>query len=103
MPDYVFDTTVLSNFAAVGYVDLLEQRYRGVAYTTVEVSDELRKGLKAGYAYLESILQGMERVDRGEWICILVPQLADERRLRAEFDDRLGTGEASCLALPISR
>ena len=28
MLDYVFDTTVLSNFAAAGCVDLLEQRYR---------------------------------------------------------------------------
>jgi hypothetical protein len=41
MPDYVFDATVLSNFAAAGHVGLLEQRYRGIAYTTVEVGDEL--------------------------------------------------------------
>ncbi|MBL7202553.1 MAG: hypothetical protein ISS56_20650 [Anaerolineae bacterium] len=103
MPDYIFDTTVLSNSAAVGYADLLEQRYRGKAYTTVEVSDELRKGVKAGYTYLESILQGMERVDQEDWIYILVPQSADERRLRAEFDDHLDAGEASCLALAVSR
>ena len=100
MPDYIFDTTVSSNFAAVGYADLLEQRYRGVAYTTVEVSDELRKGAKAGYTYLESILQGMERVDQEDWIYILVPQSADERRLRAEFDDHLDAGEACAWLWP---
>jgi hypothetical protein len=32
MPDYVFDTTVLSNFAAVGRLELLEERYRGTAW-----------------------------------------------------------------------
>ena len=103
MPDYVFDTTVLSNFAAAGRLDLLEKRYRGVAFTTIEVSDELRKGLKAGYAYLEPVLQRIETSDPDAWIDILVPQAAEERRLRAEFDDYLGAGEASCLALAISR
>jgi predicted nucleic acid-binding protein len=49
MPEYIFDTTVLSNLAAAKRLDLLEKRYRKVALTTVEVSDELRKGLQAGY------------------------------------------------------
>jgi len=102
MPDYVFDTTVLSNFAAVGRVGLLEQRYRGIAYTTVEVEDELRRGMKASYAYLQPILQGVEGADDA-WIRILVPQSAEEHRLRASFDDLLDAGEASCLALAISR
>ena len=103
MPDYVFDTTVLSNFAAAGRIDLLEQRYLGIAYTTVEVCDELRKGVKAGYAYLESVQQGMERANQGVWIGILVPEPTDEHRLRVEFDDHLDAGEASCLALAVSR
>jgi predicted nucleic acid-binding protein len=103
MPDYVFDTTVLSNFAAVGGLELLEKRYRGTAFTTVEVTDELRKGVKAGYAYLELILADIDRADQGGWIGVLVPESAYERRLRAEFDDRLGAGEASCLSLAVSR
>jgi predicted nucleic acid-binding protein len=103
MPDHIFDTTVLSNFAATGRLGLLKNRYRGTAYTTGEVSDELRKGVKAGYAYLGPILQGTEGSAPDEWIQILVPQSANERRLRAELGDRLGAGEASCLALAISR
>ena len=103
MPDYVFDTTVLSNFAAVGRLDLLERRYRGTAFTTLEVTDELRKGVKAGYAYLELVLADVDHEDQERWIGVLVPQSAHERRLRAEFDDRLGAGEASCLALAVSR
>ena len=41
MPDYIFDTTVLSNFASTGHIDLIGTRYAGVAYTTVEVADDL--------------------------------------------------------------
>jgi predicted nucleic acid-binding protein len=53
MPDYIFNTTALSNFAAARRLDLLKTRYRGIAFTTVEVSNELRKGVKAGYSYPE--------------------------------------------------
>jgi predicted nucleic acid-binding protein len=57
MPEYIFDTTVLSNFASAHRLDLLEGRYRGVVFTTLEVSNELRKGIKAGYSDLKSALQ----------------------------------------------
>jgi predicted nucleic acid-binding protein len=103
MPDYIFDTTVLSNMAAVGRLDLLEKRYRQVALTTVEVSDELRRGLQAGYAYLEDLLQKIESTAPGSWLRIAVPESADEHQLRADLDLLLGRGEASCLALAISR
>ena len=37
VPDYIFNTTALSNFAAVDRLDLLTERYRGQAFTTLEV------------------------------------------------------------------
>jgi predicted nucleic acid-binding protein len=103
MPDYIFDTTVLSNLAAVGRLDLLEKRYRKVAYTTVEVSDELRRGLQAGYGYLESALRQIQSISPDGWLRIVSPESAAEHRLRGEFDLLLDSGEASCLALAISR
>ena len=60
MPDYNFDTTVLSNFAVVGKSKLLTKSYSGKAYTTVQVINELRKCVKEGYSFLESILHGIE-------------------------------------------
>ena len=63
MRDYIFDTTALSNFASIGRFDLIDTRYREVAYTTVEVTSELRRGVKAGYSYLEYVLQQIEPVD----------------------------------------
>lgn len=103
MPDYIFDTTILSNFALAGRTDLLERRYRGVVFTTVEVVNELRRGVKAGYAYLESIVRHIESFDPGGWLRVLVPESVAEHHLRTEFDEVLGPGEASCLALAISR
>lgn len=103
MPDYIFDTTVLSNFAVAGRLDVLETRYRGAALTTIEVSDELRKGIKAGYKHLESVLQQIENINPEGWLCILSPESPAEHRLRLEFDRSLDAGESSCLALAISR
>jgi predicted nucleic acid-binding protein len=103
MPDYIFNTTVLSNFAAAGRIELLEARYRGAANITVEIGDELRRGLNAGYAYLESVFQGMASIKSTGWLQVLIPSSSEEQRLRAEFDGLLDPGEASCLALAISR
>jgi predicted nucleic acid-binding protein len=103
MPDYIFDTTVLSNLAAVGRLELLEKRYGQVALTTVEVSDELRRGLQAGYGYLGDVLQQVQSANSSGWLRIAIPESATEHQLRGEFDLRLDPGEASCLALAISR
>ena len=103
MPDYIFYTTVLSNLAAVGRLDLLEKRYRTVGFTTVEVSDELRRGLQAGYGYLENVLQQIQSISPSGWLRIVAPESPAEHQLRGEFDLLLDPGEASCLALAISR
>ncbi|NBD35823.1 MAG: hypothetical protein GVY30_07470 [Chloroflexi bacterium] len=103
MPEYIFDTTVLSNFAAVHRLDLLKGHYQGVIFTTLEVSNELRKGAHAGYAYLQSALRQIEAIGPEGWIRLLSPDSVTEHRLRAEFDQYLDAGEASCLALAISR
>jgi len=103
MRDYIFDTTALSNFAATGRVELLDTRYRGVAFTTLEVTGELRRGVKAGYSYLEYVLNQIEPVNSEGWIQIMLPNSAAEHRLQSEFDQFLDPGEASCLALAISR
>ena len=74
-----------------------------VAPSQPQVGDELRKGVNAGYSYLEAVLQQLETVGPEGWFRIPVPQSATEHRLRSEFDQSLDPGEASCLALAISR
>jgi predicted nucleic acid-binding protein len=101
MPEYIFNTTALSNFAAINRSELLETRYKGRAFTTAEVSNELRQGINGGYVYLKSVWQQI--IDPAGWLRILTPQTAEEYRLKTEFDNRLDSGEASCLTLAVSR
>jgi len=103
MPDYIFDTTALSNFAATGRIDLLGKRYGGKAFTTVEFVDELNKGVKAGYLHLGSVVQQIQTMNPAGWIQIMISNSAAEQLLRSQFDQSLGPGEASCLTLAISR
>jgi predicted nucleic acid-binding protein len=103
MPDYIFNTTALSNFAAASRLNLLAARYQGAGFTTIEVGDELRRGISAGYNYLEAAYQQLETVDPAGWLRVLSPESTPEHRLRAEFDELLDPGEASCLALAVSR
>lgn len=103
MPDYIFNTTALSNFAATDRLDLLKKLYQGKAFTTIEVSHELQRGIHAGYLYLESAWQQIGVVHPTGWVRILIPETTEEYQLQAEFDNRLDQGEASCLALAITR
>ena len=103
MREYIFDATVLSSFAAADQLSVLEARYRGVDFTTIEVSDELQRGVKAGYEHLAPALHQIETVKPGGWLRVLTPRSAGEHRLRTVLDRSLDPGEASCLALAASR
>jgi predicted nucleic acid-binding protein len=82
---------------------IFKAQYRGVGFTTIEVSDELRRGVKAGYEHLAPARQQIETVNPEGWLRILTPSSADEHRLRKALDRSLDPGEAWCLALAASR
>lgn len=103
MPEYIFNTTALSNFAAIDRVDLLKKLYQEKAYTTLEVSHELQRGIHSGYLYLESAWQQISTIHPTGWIRILTSETAREFQMQTEFDNRVDPGEASCLALAITR
>jgi predicted nucleic acid-binding protein len=46
MPYFIFDNTVLSNFTAIGKADLLAKLFEKNAFTTIEVMDELKRGIE---------------------------------------------------------
>lgn len=50
----IANTTVLSNFAAIGKIDLLRQLFTHL-YLPTEVYDEIRNGLDEGYQFYASI------------------------------------------------
>jgi predicted nucleic acid-binding protein len=102
-PSLIFDTTVLSNFAAVGQIPLLEPLYRGNACTTLMVLEEILRGLDAGYEYLRSARDAMVSPSPAGWLPILAIETAEEQALYGELSPALGAGEASCVAAAITR
>jgi predicted nucleic acid-binding protein len=101
MPDFIFDNTVLSNFAAIGKVDLLATQFDENAFTTIEVMDELKRGIEKGYHFLVPALKAAERSEG--WLKILVLKSIEESLLRQELNEFLHPGESSCLVLAVSR
>ena len=100
---FVFDTTLLSNFAVVEQVMLLEKLYRGKACTTLMVVEELHQGLYAGYHQLQSVEQILTPLHSTGWLPVLSLELAEEKKLYAQLSPPLASGEASCLALALTR
>ncbi len=100
---FVFDTTLLSNFAIVEQVALLETLYRGRACTTLMVVEELHQGLYAGYHQLQTVEQILTPLHSTGWLPVLSLDLAEEKKLYAQLSPPLASGEASCLALALAR
>lgn len=99
MPEIIFDTNVLSNFALTRQLPLLRSLYPESARCTGFVASEIMQGLRAGHTGLvplsESLLEGwppQEHCDSRQ-----------ERQLFAELSVSLGDGESSCIALAVSR
>lgn len=100
---FVFDTTLLSNFAIVEQVTLLETLYQGMACTTLMVVEELHQGLYAGYCKLQSVEQILTPLHSTGWLPVLSLELAEEKKLYTQLSPPLASGEASCLALALVR
>jgi predicted nucleic acid-binding protein len=56
----IVNTTVLSNFAAIGQLDLLRQLY-GSIHIPIEVYQEIRTGLEEGYRFYQGIDRSIHR------------------------------------------
>ncbi len=92
---YLFDTVSLSNFALVGRLELLVERYGKRAVVTPEVLDEVTDGVSAGYVALREIEDAVDggRLSRADRL----PAPA-ERQTYRELLRTLAPGEASCIA-----
>jgi len=98
----IADTTVISNFAAVHRLDLLQKLLRRL-YVSSEVYEEIQQGLAEGYDYYEGIEQLVFPFAPDGWIELVSLQGANELRRFGEVPSRLHRGEASCLAIAKER
>jgi len=98
----IANTTVLSNWAAIGEVDVLRKLFARI-YVTTEVYEEVRAGFDEGYAFYESVVQAVAGIKGGTWIEITSVIGPAELRLFSEAPARLHCGETSCIAVAKER
>ena len=97
MPEIVFDTCVISNFALAGALGVLEGLYgsRGRAHVTDFVAAEIVRGIQSGHARLEAI----PKAGRAGWLKETGLRTGKERELFETLSVSLGLGEASSIAI----
>ncbi len=98
----ISNTTVISNFASIGQLDLLRQLYRTLHIST-EVYDEIQSGLEEGYRFYTDIDQHINPFTADGWIQLTNMANEQELQLFGKLLSRLHRGEASCLAIAQQR
>ncbi len=98
----IANTTVLSNFAATGSLDLLRLVYTQV-YISTDVYAEIEDGVLAGYTYLADVAGHVQPPSATGWIMLTSLATPDEIARMAALPTRLHRGEASSLAIAAQR
>jgi len=94
----IVNNTVISNFAVVRRLDLL-QKLIGTIYITPEVVQEIEDGIKENYLFLK---EAIKIIDEHDWL--LVTELEKkEYDLCENMPKKLESGERSCLAIAYVR
>jgi len=96
----IANTTVISNFSRVGRLDILEKVFT-IVYITPEIYHEVIRGIREGYQFLDSVRQQIT-VSSG-WLRIISFQSEKELKDYHQYQDKLDSGEASCLAIASNR
>jgi predicted nucleic acid-binding protein len=94
----ITNTTVISNFASIGQLDVLRQLYGSLAIST-EVYHEIQVGLEEGYRFYEGIEQVISPFTSDGWIQLISMTHEQELRYAHNLPSRLHSGEAASLAI----
>ena len=93
----ISNTTVLSNFASIGQLDVLRRLYQ-VLHIPTEVYEEISAGLEEGYSFYQDVVAEIHPFSDAGWLHLAVME-TDELRRFGELPSRLHKGEAACLAI----
>jgi len=99
MPEVVFDTCVISNFALAGAFGIPESLYRNKARITNFVAAEILRGIQAGHARVGAIPKAVQ----AGWLKETGLRPGKEKELFETLSVSRGLGEASSLAVAKSR
>jgi predicted nucleic acid-binding protein len=102
MNNSIANTTVISNFASIKRLDLLQQ-FKGKIYLSTHVLDEVKTGLHQGYTFYTDFEQVIFPFSPTGWLHLTGVYTEAEMRLLGELSETLHSGEASSLAIAYSR
>ena len=94
MPEVVFDTCVISNFALAEALGVIEDLYRGRAHIPEFVAAEIMRGIQAGNARLAAVPKAV----RAGWLEETGLRSRQEKALFDSLSRSLGWGEAAAIA-----
>jgi len=97
----IFNTTVLSNFAAIEQLDTLRVLFQHI-YIPTAVYAEIQNGLEEGYTFFEGIENQIYPFVTDGWIQ-LTTVAEEELRLLDTLPRRIHQGEAACLVIARQR
>lgn len=98
----IANTTLISNFSAVGRLDLLQARCERL-YISEQVFEEIQAGLLRGYSFYANIEAQIFPFSETGWMRITTLTTPDEFMTYQSFLASLHNGEASCLAMAFHR
>jgi predicted nucleic acid-binding protein len=92
------NTTVLSNFAAVGRLDLLRSLFR-IVYIAQAVFEEVQAGLDEGYTFYAGLETESHPFCEDGWLRLITLEGEEELNLFQSLPRKLHRGEAMSLAI----
>jgi predicted nucleic acid-binding protein len=98
----IANTTIISNFASVGRLDILRDLL-GQLFITTEGYAEIQDGLAEGYEFYVGIESHMNPLAPDGWLHLTSLQDEEELRLFSNMPAALHRGEASSLAVAVRR
>ncbi len=98
----IANTTVISNFAAIGQLDILRRLFGSLAMA-MEVYGECMTGLEEGYVFYRGLREQCAPLAEDGWIHLVSLQSSDEIRMLEGLPSGLHRGEAASMALAFHR
>jgi predicted nucleic acid-binding protein len=95
MPEIIFDTSVLSNFALSDSLSVIEKLYAGHSYITEFVAAENMRGIASNHRKLITIKKAL----MSGWLTEVTLEGKEEKSLFESLSLSLGLGEASSIAV----
>lgn len=94
----IVNTTVISNFCAIGQLSLLRRLFASI-HIAMEVYEELMAGLEEGYDFYRELTDCFAPFSMDGWIAVTSFQSDQEIKTFGALPNRLHKGEAASLAI----